>query len=339
MTPIPARLLTLLALLALLISASCKPTTSQPAPTSPSPTSPSPPRIAALAPAYTQMLRELRREHQIIARHAYDQGASPAVPSAGDQAGIDYEALLRLRPTHVLIQRGAGGVPDRLTSLAAANNWHITALPLLTLADVEAACAEVNTLLAGPDHPPIALPLVGPAARLIFTGRVLLLYQLAPPIALGPGSYHHDMLLRLGGTSALAPSANRASTVAGIGASAFMTLDSEDLIRLDPDAIIIIRPRDAATPATPTSPEAHTAAVAAATASLARLNLRAARAMAPAASPRIAIIDDPTALIPGPGLRSIATQIEATLATWADATPASTPAPILPPPAPAKTQP
>jgi ABC-type hemin transport system substrate-binding protein len=295
----------------------CKPRT-------PQPVASAQPRIAALAPAYTQMLRELRREHQLIARHAYDQWAPPSVPSAGDQAGIDYEALLRLRPTHVLIQRGAGGVPAQLATLASANGWHVTALPLLTLADVEAACAEVNTLLAGPEHPPIALPLVGPATGPIYTGRVLLLYQLAPPIALGPGSYHHDMLMRVGGTSALAIPPR--TPAAGIGATAFMTLDSEDLIRLDPDAIILIRPRDA----TAAAPEAHSTTLADVAAALARLNLRAARpgeAEEGVHPPRIAIIDDPVALIPGPGLRQVGAQIEAILTSWAAPTkvPASPP--------------
>ena len=289
----------LLALLLTLLPA-CSRDNTKPAPTSTSP------RIVSLAPAFTQMLAAIGRADAIVARHAYDPWADAlagrTLPIVGDQAGIDYEALIAARPTHVLFQRLAGGTPDRLASLARANNWTLIDPPLLTLDEVESACRIVQTTFATPTSSTIALPLASRSTEPLFTGRVLILYQPSPPIVLGPGSYHHELLVRLGGNPAVTTG------------SPFMTLDAEDIRRNNPDAIILIKPRNPNTPAP--SPAANLSTH---FGILARLDLPAFK------HNRLAVIDDETALIPGPNLRAVADRMKDALQAWHKTEEPSTP--------------
>ncbi len=73
-------------------------------------------------------------------------------------------------------------------------------------------------------------------------GRVLLLAQVDPAGALGPGSWHHDILTRLGATAAIQQG------------NAFVTMDAEDVLRCAPDAIILFSPRSPGAPARTSPP-------------------------------------------------------------------------------------
>src|SRR5262245_61348101 len=96
------------------------------------------PRIVALSPAVAVILRDLGLADRIVGRHGYDFVLNKSVPVCGDQAGgIDYETLLRARPTHVLIESGARETPGRLTELAEEHHWAVESLRMLTLDDIE----------------------------------------------------------------------------------------------------------------------------------------------------------------------------------------------------------
>lgn len=312
------------------------------------PAAPAPehPRVAALAPAVAQILRDLGVGDLIVARHAQDRWTDPSVPPCGDQSGIDYERLLAVNPTHVLVQWGERELPDRLTGLAAERGWVVQNIPLLTLDDVQHATValageivtpELNALRAedaAETPPPPAAPSPPPARAererrlqaapytlierldrayaadpsLARAGRVLLLYQgagetgaAARPAALGPGSYSHDVLLRLG-----------AQTATPTG-KPFMPLDAEDVGALRPDAIVIVRPR-----ATASAPrqgdggtEATPGALTASLGAVARLDIPAVK------NGRLALIDDPMALVPGTNLATFADRLREALKAWA----------------------
>jgi ABC-type Fe3+-hydroxamate transport system substrate-binding protein len=193
-------------------------------------------RLAALSPAIGVILRDLGLADRIVARHAFDKVTPGSIPSAGDQAGIDYEVLLRAEPTHVLLQWGARDLPPRLLELGAARGWVVETYPLLTLAEIkettgriasladdaevtaraEALCARID----GAVHPD---PDVSERA-----GVCLALYWTDPPGAAGPGSFHQQILAGLGVRPAL--------TEGG----AYVTLDPEDVKRLAPDSILLL---------------------------------------------------------------------------------------------------
>ena len=131
------------------------------------------------------------------------------------------------------LQWGQRERPARLTQLAATNRWSVHDYPLLALADVDDAAAEMAALWGVATLPPIRGLEAGKRPDRAAVGRVLLLYGIDPPSALGPGSFHHELLVDLGATPALTEG------------RAFMTLDAEDVLRLAPDAVMIFNPRAA----------------------------------------------------------------------------------------------
>lgn len=269
------------------------------------------PRIVALSPALTQIARDLDADRFLVGRHAFDAWADPKLPVCGDQAGLDYESLLATRPTHVLTQWGQRDPPPRLAQLARDQGWTVEDFRLLALDDIPLAARSLHAI-AFPgqrfeDHPLAArlaaafAPRPGLDARR--AGRVLMLYAgTAVPPALGPGSWHHQLLIRLGGLPALTEG------------SAFQTLDAEDLARLAPDAIVLIAPRGPGQPpaAQPRSRDDARRLLG----RFADLNPPALTTPDADGHPRLGVLDDPLAAVPGSNMATLADQLAELLAQW-----------------------
>src|SRR5689334_23210000 len=86
----------------------CRHTASPPNEPAPS----SSPRVVALSPAVARTMRDLGLGKYLVGRHGFDQWSAQSLPVCGDQNGIDYETLVRARPTQVFLQ--VADVPDRL---------------------------------------------------------------------------------------------------------------------------------------------------------------------------------------------------------------------------------
>lgn len=315
------------------------PSSTQPAP-APTPAPSSTPsaaattaRLVVLSPGLAILLRDLGYADRIVARHAFDPATPRDVPAAGDEAGINEEALLKARPDAVLLQRSARGVPPRLAELAARRTFELHDIPMLGLDDIPAAARDLDLLVqrlerrdtssAPTDSPATAPTPLSPRATALLAdmsrawaprpnaharvGRVLLLASADPPAAFGPGSWHHDLLLRLGATPAITSGAP------------FVELNAEAILRLAPDAIILI------TTAPPSAaPDQPT------TSDLTRQRLGRVADLAastPAfATGRLASIDDPLAHTPSSAMVHLADRIDAILAHWSPP-PAQPPAP------------
>jgi ABC-type Fe3+-hydroxamate transport system substrate-binding protein len=265
------------------------------------------PRIACLSPAAAVTLRDLGIESQIVGRHAYDLALDPKLPVAGDQAGVDYERLLLLKPTHVVMQWGQRDLPPRLTELAAAKGWTIVPYNPLALDEIIDA---TRTLAAAFPATKIKadelvshmrtrwLPtLADVRVRRQSIGRVLLLIGMNPPGALGPGSFHQDMLERLGGIPAIKEG------------KPYIRLDKEDVLRLAPDAIVLIMPR---TPRTEPGPPPSWDKITEALSPLAGLDIPAIQRK------RVAIIDDPLAHTPSSAMLGLTDEMKRILEAWAN---------------------
>ncbi len=197
------------------------------------------PRIVSISPAMSIILADLGLADRIVGRHGFDRTLDSALPIVGDQTGIDYEAISRVEPTHIIIERGADGLPAMLGSLAAERGWTIIARPMLALGDIPAATNDLAETFA--DQPDVAArhadllarfdrAWAGDGALAQRLGRTLVVYWTSPIGVAGPGSFHHDLLVRLGVT-ALPESGGP-----------YQTLDAEDLRRLTPDSILLLAP-------------------------------------------------------------------------------------------------
>lgn len=256
------------------------------------------PRIVALSPAIAIILRDVGAGDRVVGRHAWDMVLDPALPVCGDQTGIDFEQLIEVRPTHILTQWGERALPGRLTELADARGWAIDDHRLLTLADVIETCNELDRAFgrradaeeAGENGERPPRELLGD--RLVRTiaehrrdraslGPVLLLHGSEPPTALGPGSFHHEILVELGATPAISDGA------------AYMTLDLEAVAELSPGVIVLIQPREVGSP---DPGDAGWAGLERRLGGIPRLDIPAVRGR------RVVLIDEPLALIPSSSL-------------------------------------
>lgn len=269
------------------------------------------PRIVVLSPALAVILRDLGLEGRIVGRHAWDLCLPESVPICGDQAGIDYEAVLQAAPTHVVIQWGKRELPQRLRELGEARHWTIVPLDPLSLDEVVGAARALEREFdpwIDADHKGAHSPaaqleraLATPEPTATRAGRVLLLTNASPPTALGPGSFHADVLGRLGGVAALT------------GGGAYVTLDAEDVLRMAPEGIVLIEPRGVRSG--PTLMRNRAADFDASDlrmrlGKLAELDIPAIRAG------RVALIDDPLSLTPSTAMVGFAVRLRGILGVW-----------------------
>lgn len=279
------------------------------------------PRIVALSPAVAVMLVDLGLEDRIVGRHDYDLVLDPGVPKIGDQAQIDYEALLRAEPTHVYTQRGAKPADERLVSYAEDRGWLLKDYRLRTIDEIAAAYDDLAlTFGAGGPASPIVTDGVMPeidldrlAARmpseafgealrpidrdLSAVGPVLLLGGVTPAAAFGPGSYHHEILVRLGAKPAIDEG------------GAWVELDTEDVLNLRPGGIVLIAPRAVGSDA----------AGATAADLIERLGVIGGLPIPAVEAERVALIDDPLAHLPSTSLIDVAGAVREILEGWASA--------------------
>lgn len=269
-------------------------------------------RVVVLSPAVGVMVRDLGFAQRVVGRHGFDMALDATLPVCGDQTGLDYEALVRVKPTHVLIEWGERELPAKLVDMAGASGWRVETFTLRTLEDVESAARRVHVMLAQKQRPFETLPLAMEMMeawssrdgevreRRGRVGSVLLLAATDPPGAMGPGSFHHQVLERVGATPALMTGAM------------WQTLDAEDVARLSPGAIIVFRPRGRG--------EARRGSDVAVDMGealgpvLSKLDVPAVRLG------RVVVIDDPLGLLPSTALVGVTREMERVLDQWAEAT-------------------
>ena len=189
------------------------------------------PRVASLSPALTMTMNEVGLGDLMVGRSAFCRGVDH-LPVVGDLHNFHAEHLVRLQPTHVLVQRARSDVDPALLQLASLYGWHVVAQPIVGLEDV----ATFLTTL------PEVFPDIGVSDTCESLGRqiddvltavpkkaaptVLIVSDGPSPLAWGGQSYLGDLLRAAGGRPML-PETGWAS------------LSLEDIARLDPDLVLI----------------------------------------------------------------------------------------------------
>ncbi|MBC7835718.1 MAG: hypothetical protein H7Y88_11555 [Phycisphaerales bacterium] len=273
-------------------------------------------RVVALSPAIAATMRDLGLGGLVVGRHGWDQWSDQSLPSCGDQGGVDYEALLRVRPTHVLLQ-WSGEVPRRLEEMASENTWELTNHPILSLEDIQKAARDLAAKFATADAAKVrvrasaggalierddpwrlgrAIGVDGDTAGVI-RRRVLLLVPGTAPAGLGPGSCHHELLEIVGGAS-----------VFGAGAGPYVELDGEDVLRLAPGAIVVFAPR--APGATGRSGSVGVEGYVELLGVIAKLDVPAVR------EGRVWVIDDPLGLVPSTSMLRVRDELARAMEAW-----------------------
>ena len=86
-------------------------------------------RVVSLAPALTRMIVDLGAEEELVAVAENDFAAPRGVTTVGRYPDFDSEALISVRPTHVLMMAGPGEPPEHLQNLADNNGFLLVTYP------------------------------------------------------------------------------------------------------------------------------------------------------------------------------------------------------------------
>jgi ABC-type hemin transport system substrate-binding protein len=263
------------------------------------------PRVVVHSPAVGVIVRDLKQESLVVGRHGHDMVLIRALPVVGTQEGFDYEALLAARPTHIITQWGSRELPARLVELSASQGWKVLDTRLLSLDDIRRDTVAVDAFLCaarGESAPSAEGRRLGAEMDRAWSrredgfeklGRVLLLASVNPPAAFGPGSSHHEVLVRIGATPAITTG------------SAFIELDAERIMALAPEVVVLVSPRGYGAAALTADEKA--ARVREKLAVVAGLPVPAAR------SGRLGIVDEPLALLPSTSMIGFADELAGVL--------------------------
>ena len=101
-------------------------------------------RIASLSPAISRTLADLGLADRLVGRSRFCRAVEPAIPVVGDLTSVDYEILIRLKPTHVLLQPPLAGLDAELARLAQEQGWTLGVWPSINgVDDIEKLLKEL----------------------------------------------------------------------------------------------------------------------------------------------------------------------------------------------------
>jgi len=211
------------------------------------------PRIVSFSPALTQMVVDLGARDQIVGVGRFDPlaGSGPAI--VGDLNQYDYEKLLSLDPTVILLQPPGSGVPKKLRDMAGDEGWLLRTFKIETVADAKRALYDPRGRSVGQ-----AIGRPGRASALrdrieMQLARINLL-TLEDPVedvllvvgvgstvtAAGPNTFLGELLTFAGGGNALSEDA-----------SDYPKLGREKLLSMDPNFVVIAHTEPSSPPGQP----------------------------------------------------------------------------------------
>lgn len=260
-------------------------------------------RIVSLSPAISRTLVDLEVADAVVGRTPYCDSLSSELAIAGDLLDVNMEVLVRLRPTHVLVQPPASGLSPALKDLAEKRGWRLGAWQLDGVDDIHRMLRELPNMLAGDDdalnrelaersrslREAISEALDAHRDESLFGGRVLLLVGLEPVTVFGSGTYLNDLLTAFGARNA----------VCGRG---YPSLTLEDVLRIDPEAVLLVAPGSQAADAEMVRQQLGP---------IGRLDIQAVR------DGRVAVLSHPDAFMPSSAVIHVAAAMRDILQQWA----------------------
>ncbi|HRP62771.1 MAG TPA: hypothetical protein PK400_05720 [Phycisphaerales bacterium] len=200
------------------------------------------PRIVSLSPAISRTLIDLGMEPYIVGRTPFCDSLDPSIPIVGDLLDLNVEQLIRVNPTHVYVQPPASGMDSRLGRLAEERLWTLGAWHLNDVVDIAHLIGDLPPRTFEEGTPELDASLARAQAILkriedvivaprdgVFDGRTMLIVGLDPVTVFGSGTYLGEILGSVGGVNA-------------VDMDGYPQLTLEDVTRLNPEAIILVRP-------------------------------------------------------------------------------------------------
>ncbi len=198
----------------------------------------SPLRIVSTAPSLTETLFALGLGPRVVGVSQYCEWPPEvkALPRVGSYVQPNVEAIVRLRPDLVLLERASNEVADRLTSFGI----RYAAIPHGTLAETFAGMEKIASVAGIAERGSAlvaqiqaALASVRAKAGKSAKVRVLMIVDRRPGtlndlVATGPGNYEDEVLQIAGGVNVLAKP----------GMMSYPRISLETVLREDPEVIV-----------------------------------------------------------------------------------------------------
>ena len=198
-------------------------------------------RIISLSPALTGILEDVGLGDSLVGRSSWcvlrtrDQSEVPAV---GDLHDRNWEAIIRLQPSHVFIQADSTDQDASLLGLSQEHDWSLHAWPLRDVVDIKRVLDELPVAITS-ERPAFdetrdrCSTLSGELDDVMMPTtageglRILIVNDQVPPLAWGQRTYLDEMLDTTGAQNV-------------IRQEGWKQLSIEDVVRLEPDLILVV---------------------------------------------------------------------------------------------------
>ena len=200
------------------------------------------PRIISTVPAATQILVQIGAGYTLVGVSSYDppllKPPLNALPVVGDYLNLDYELLLALHPTALIIQMAPPRVPAELISFTQAHQIDLVNLQLTTLDQIYQS-TQILGKISGRE-PQAARAIAALKSHLAqisahyahaWRPRVVYLEDVEPVRIVGSENFM-DALIKLAG-------GENVGALAGVNSP---VIDRETLVNLAPDVLLIAAP-------------------------------------------------------------------------------------------------
>ena len=188
-------------------------------------------RVISLSPSITATLSDIGVSDLVVGRSSFCTAVSSEIPVVGDLYEIDYERLLLLRPTKVLVQQTAVGIDEHLLQLSEQEQFELYSWEINRIADIKKMHDELVELLDTKSDP---MQLSLGDADILFPTRSLIMTAGGEGnhgLCFGKHTYLDDVLTLIGGTNVLET-------------SGWVSLSLEDIAGLNPAAIVMVSDAD-----------------------------------------------------------------------------------------------
>ena len=183
-------------------------------------------RIVSLSPGITHTIIHAGFGELLVGRSPFCFQANQELPVVGDLRIIDYERLLRLAPTHVIVQATVSGVDEHMIALSKQNNFDLHVWPLDRVSDIKRVFGKITEIFGG-QKKQLQIATVKntttPSPVLVITQGT----EGSAGLSFGKETYIDDLLQAMGVRNV-------------VHQSGWITLSLEDIGRLQPEAIYVV---------------------------------------------------------------------------------------------------
>ena len=187
-------------------------------------------RIISLSPGITDTIIDAGYEDYLVGRSPFCLHANQSVPVVGDLIEIDYERLLKLKPSHVLAQKTTSDIDKHLLTLSSKGKFELHAWQISTLNDIKIMYGDMTEMFGG-SRENLEIEMTQneliPSPVLIITQGV----EGTSGLCFGKDTYIDDLLQEMGVENV-------------IKEKGWLSLSLEDIGRLQPKAIIVVSESD-----------------------------------------------------------------------------------------------